>query len=313
MTKIGQRDVIQHDQRDELLERADAVFADRVADRAENAERRDAHDQPHDAEQHAGDGVDQRRDLLGLFAADQSERDAEQHGEEQHLQHVVARQRVERRGRNDVEDEAADAGALQLVGVVGVGAERFRVERRSVDVHAVAGAERESEHDAEHERDGGHHLEINQRLDADAADFLEVAGAGNAVHHDAEHDRRHDHRDELEEGVAEDFQADGEVRRQDPERDAQEQCDQHLDEQRFEDRCRPAPGRCSRCGRNGGGCHRGFLGLWPSETCLFKQRPCHGQAIARLNESGLGDGVLPQIDAFQSKRRRSTLRTAHPG
>ena len=38
----GDRDVEQRDQRDQLLERADAVFADGVGDRAEHAERRNA-------------------------------------------------------------------------------------------------------------------------------------------------------------------------------------------------------------------------------------------------------------------------------
>ena len=36
------RDVEQHDQQAELLQRADAVLADREGDRAEHAERRDA-------------------------------------------------------------------------------------------------------------------------------------------------------------------------------------------------------------------------------------------------------------------------------
>ncbi len=64
---------------------------------------------------------------------------------------------------------------------------------------------------------------IGQRLDADPADLLEVAGAGNAVHDDTEHDRRHDHRDQLEEGVAQDLEADGKVGNGDAENDAEDQ------------------------------------------------------------------------------------------
>ncbi len=105
-----------------------------------------------------------------------------------------------------------------------------------IDVHAVAGAEDIGEQQADHERDRGHHLEIDQRLDADPADLLEVAGAGDAVHHDAEHDRRHDHRDQLEEGVAEDLQADGEVGNGHPEHDAEHQRGQNLNEKRGIDR-----------------------------------------------------------------------------
>ena len=81
----------------------------------------------------------------------------------------------------------------------------MRIEAGGVDVHALAGREQIGECQADDQRDGGHDLEIQQRLAADAADFLQIAGAGDAVHHDAEHDRRHDHRDQLQEGVAEEF------------------------------------------------------------------------------------------------------------
>ena len=245
------RDVEQHHQRDELLERADAVFADGVGDCAEHAERRDPHDQPHDAEQHGRGRIDHRGDELALLAADQREADAEQHREEQHLEHVVARQRVERGARDHVEQEGADAAALQLVGVVGIGVERLGVERRGIDVHAVAGAERVGEEETDHERDRGHHLEIDQRLDADPADLLEVAGAGNAVHDDAEHDRRHDHRNQLQEGVAEDLEPDGEIRHGHAEDDAEDQRGQDLDEQRGVERLRLG-GRGRGDGRHGG-------------------------------------------------------------
>ncbi len=127
------------------------------------------------------------------LVADQRQADAEQDREEQHLQHVVARQRVDRRGRDDIHEEAADAAALQLVGIVGVGDERLGVERRRIDVHAVAGPDDVGEREPDDERDRGHHLEVDQRLHTDAPHLLEVAGAGDAMHHHAEHDRRHDH------------------------------------------------------------------------------------------------------------------------
>ncbi len=78
------------------------------------------------------------------------------------------------------------------------------------------------------QRDRGHDLEIDQRLDADPADLLEIAGAGDAVHHDAEHDRRDDHRDQLEEGVAEDLQLDGEIGHRHAEHDPEQQRHQNL-------------------------------------------------------------------------------------
>ena len=53
------------------------------------------------------------------------------------------------------------------------------------------------------ERERGHDLEVEQRLEADAADLLHVLHAGDAVHDRAEDDRRDEHLDQLDEGVAE--------------------------------------------------------------------------------------------------------------
>jgi hypothetical protein len=140
--------------------------------------------------------------IFSPFSPPTSETDAEDNREEQDLQHVVARQRVKRGSRDDVDKEGADATALQLVGVIGIGVERLGVERRRIDVHAVAGAKQIGEQKADDQRHRGHGFEIDQRLDADPPDLFEVPGAGNAVHDHAEHDGCYDHRDQLEEGVA---------------------------------------------------------------------------------------------------------------
>ncbi len=169
-------------------------------------------------------------DFLGLFAADQRQAGSEQDRKEQYLQHVVARQRVERGGRDDVQQEAPDTAALQLVRVVGIGIERFGIQRRWIDVHAVAGSEQIGEHQADHEGYGGHHFEIDQCLDADASDLFQVARTGNAMHDDAEHDRRHDHRNQLQECVAEDLEPDGKVRSGHSKHDPEQQSCQDLHE-----------------------------------------------------------------------------------
>ena len=210
----------------------DAVLSDGVGDRPQHAQRRQAHDQPHGAEQHLAHHVDHGGDRLGRFA-DQGETGAEDDGEEQHLQHVVARQRVERGGWDDVEDEGADAAALQLVGVVRIRAHRMRIQRRRVDVHAGAGVDHVGQQQPDGERHRGHHLEIQQRLAADTPDLLQIPGPGDAVHHDAEHDRRHDHGNELEESVTEELEADREARREHAKHDAQHQPDDNLHEQRL--------------------------------------------------------------------------------
>jgi hypothetical protein len=156
---------------------------------------------------------------------------------------------------------------VRVVGVVG---ERLGIERRRVDIHAVAGAEQIGEQQADHQRHRGHHLEIDQRLDADPADLLEVAGAGNAMHDHAEHDRRHDHGNQLQKGVAEDLQADGKIGNRHPERDPEEERGQDLNEQR-------GIQRLSRRRRSGGdGCHLTFplVGSNPygSNNCASSRR-----------------------------------------
>ena len=100
----------------------------------------------------------------------------------------------------------------------------------AVDVHAVARAEQVCQKQADDQRDRGHHLEIDQRLDADPADFLEVAGARDAVHHDAEHDRSDNHRNQLQKGVAENLEPDGEIRHGHAKRNPQQQGRQDLNE-----------------------------------------------------------------------------------
>jgi hypothetical protein len=72
------------DQRSELLERPRPVLADRICDRPQHAQRREAHDQSHGAEQHLGRRVHELRHQLRRLA-DQGEAHAEDDGEEQHL------------------------------------------------------------------------------------------------------------------------------------------------------------------------------------------------------------------------------------
>src|SRR3954468_12513858 len=226
------RDVEQHDQRNQLLERSDAVAADGIGDGAKHAEWSNPDDQPHRLEQHGRDRVDEGDDFLTLFA-DQGEADPKDDREEQYLQHVVASERVDRRGGNDVQNEAADSLALQLVRIGGVRIHRPGIELRRIDVHAVAGAEDVSERDSEHQGDGGHGLEVDQGLDADPADLLEVAGPRDAVHDDAEHDWRDDHRNQLQKSVAQKLELDREVRHRHAQHDAQQQRGKNLNEERL--------------------------------------------------------------------------------
>ena len=55
----------------------------------------------------------------------------------------------------------------------------------------------------DHQREGRDDLEIDQRLDADAADLLGILDMRDAGNHGAEDDRRDHHLDQLDEAVAE--------------------------------------------------------------------------------------------------------------
>jgi hypothetical protein len=234
--------------RDELFQRSDAVFSDRIGDRAEHPDRCDPHDQSHCPKQHGRHRVDQGRDFLALFATDQRQADAEEDSKEQHLEHVVARERIEGGGRDDVEEKTADAFTFEIFGSVGEVPERLGVQARGIDIHAVTGAERVGQEQSDHQRDRGHHLEIDQRFDADPTDFLQIAGARNSVHDNTEHDRRDDHGNQLQERVAQNLQADGKIGNGHSEYDSEHKGGQHLNKQRGVDRL--SRNRC--CGSNRG-------------------------------------------------------------
>ena len=88
----------------------------------------------------------------------------------------------------------------------------------------------------------GHHLEVEQRLAADAADLLHVARAGDAEHHGAEDDRRDQHLDQRDEAVAERLQRNAGLGRHVADRAAGDDREQHpeveMSGQAFHARCR---------------------------------------------------------------------------
>jgi hypothetical protein len=90
------------------------------------------------------------------------------------------------------------------------------------------GCHKVDDHEADDQRDRGHDLEVDQRLQADPADLLHVLHAGDAVHHGAEDDRRDQHLDQLDEGVAERLHLRPELRVEVSEEDAGQDGGQHL-------------------------------------------------------------------------------------
>ena len=106
-----------------------------------------------------------------------------------------------------------------------------RIDMREVDVHSGAGLEQVDGDEADDQGDRGQHLEIDQRLERDAADLGHVGHAGNAVHDRAEDDRRDEHADGLDEGVAERFHPRADVGIEPAERDAGGHRHQHQEPQ----------------------------------------------------------------------------------
>jgi hypothetical protein len=123
-------------------------------------------------------------------------------GEDRHqqdLQQVAARERADEGVRNDIHQVGGDT---LLAGARHVGRDRLGVEGSRIDVEADARLQNLAHQQPDDERQRGHRLEIEQRLDADPADLLEVAHRSDAVHHGAENHRRDHHLDHRDEGIA---------------------------------------------------------------------------------------------------------------
>ena len=205
-------------------------------------------DDPDDAEDDVRHLVDEREQRPAALAQ-RVQREGEQDGEQQHLEDVALGEGADEGVRNDVQ-QRADQGLL--LGLGGVGGDRLGVERGGVDVHAGPGPPDVDDDEADDQGHGRHHLEVEQGLEADAADLLHVLHAGDAVDDGAEDDRRDQHLDQRHERVAERLQLlaglRGEVADQDADRDRAEHLDVEV----------PVPGpvvhRGGRYGR--GGRHR---------------------------------------------------------
>ena len=191
--------VERHHQLGERQQRHYAILADRERHRAECADRRDLHDDSDHAEQRVRSLIDHVEQRLAALA-ERLQSECEQDREEQHLQDFTGRKCADHRVGNDVHQELESA---LLLGLRHEALDRLGVERLDVDVHAGAGLQGIHDDEADDQRDGRQHLEVDQRLEADAADLFHVLHAGDAMHDRAENNRRDDHLDHLDEGVAE--------------------------------------------------------------------------------------------------------------
>ena len=112
---------------------------------------------------------------------------------QQNLQKIAAGESADE-GVGDDRQQMGDEPLL--LGAIDVACDRIGIERGRIDVEPLAGLKKLADHEPDHQRQGRDRLEIEQRLDADAADLLEVAHRADPVHDRAEDDRRDHHLDE---------------------------------------------------------------------------------------------------------------------
>src|SRR5205085_2321045 len=144
---------------------------------------------------------------------------------QQHLKQIAARQRPEETVRDDTHQMRDNAF---FFGAADVACHRLWIERRRVDVEALARLQQLADDQADRQRQGRNRLEVEQRLDADAADLLEIAHRADAIHHGAEDHRRDHHLDQGDEAIAERFQLNAGLRKQMADQDADRDGNQDL-------------------------------------------------------------------------------------
>jgi hypothetical protein len=158
-----------------------------------------------------------------LTQHEQSE--SEQDREEQNLQDLAFREGAHHGVGDDVHQEFDRA---LLPGLRRVDLDRLGIDRPGIHVHADAGL-KDIDHDqANDQRKRGDDLEINQRLQPDAADLLQILHAGDAVHDGAEDDWGDEHLDQLDEPVAERLHCLAEMRVEMAEQDTEHDRGEHL-------------------------------------------------------------------------------------
>ena len=156
---------------------------------------------------------------------------AEQDREQQHLQDLALGEGADHRVGNDVQEEI---DALLRLGLLG-DSRRLSPASAMPPPKPAPGLHHIADDQPDHQREGRDDLEIDQRLDADAADLLGILDMRNAGDHRAEDDRRDHHLDQLDEAVAE--RLDPVIRRicrlKPAENRAEQDRDQHLDIENF--------------------------------------------------------------------------------
>lgn len=122
-----------------------------------------------------------------------------QDGHQENLRNFAASQSVNKGARDKRQQERDDA---RFLGAADKSGGRFWIERGGIDVEPRAGVKNHGNDDADDEREGRDHFEIDEGLYADRADFLEVGHRGDALDDHAEDYRRDHHANQRDEGVS---------------------------------------------------------------------------------------------------------------
>ena len=173
--------------------------------------------------------------------------EAEQHREQQHLQDLAARERVDDGVGDDVEEEV-DRGQAPSTRTCSWRPRSCRAMAGSM-VEAAARLQDVDDDQTDDQRERRDDLEVDQRPDADAADLLHLAHVRDADDDRGEHDRRDQHLDELDEAVAERPHGGAPLGRHEPENHAGGDADQDLDVEALQSRPHDLPGQIAESPR----------------------------------------------------------------
>src|ERR1700730_5442291 len=175
-------------------------MADGVGHGSEDADGRGEHDDVGELEHRFGETFGEGEHGAALGFGDERESHGEENAEDDDLQDLVFGDGLGDVLGKDVDDELRSA--------VRGGIERFgRGGGREAD--ALSGAADVDGGEADQQRDGGDDFEVDEGLEAEAADFFEVGVAGDTDDERAKEERGDDDANEAKENGAEELEVGG--------------------------------------------------------------------------------------------------------
>ena len=209
----------EHDDR-EGLQRVQPRLTHHGGDGAERTDGR----RPHDHREHAEDQPLEMADAAEYRLTRGShrlEREADEQGHQQRLEHLALREGGHQRRGDDAEQELRRplARSFRLLGA--------RVAHGVRQLQTVARLQHVADDQSDAESDDGHRQEVAEREAAHRADLRRLTHRADAQHDGDEDDRRDHHRDERDEALTERLQLLGRVGRGEADEDAEQDGTDH--------------------------------------------------------------------------------------